>query len=796
MRTEPLLPRFRAVLTVLVGSAVLATSGAASAAGALGAPDRPRHPTTTPVRGHAGVRVRTAPGTPAITETWSTGPLGPQTAPFTPIAQSSPIPVTLGGQPSVVVGDRGSRLYAFQLAGAVPVTPPAVPTPVPVSGWSSTHADAPIDSTPSVASAAGGSEVLVGSGNDQFPQGGGYQAFGADGSLRWITPVVNPPSDAVPSGGVFAGIAVGTLGPSGTDGTSAVAGSLGQVAYALDPTSGSPLTGWPFLNTDSTHATVALADLYGTGRSEVVEASDQSAGFANGQTYHDGGMLRILSGTGNVICRSATDQVLDSSPAVGGVLAGGATGIVDGTGAFFPGASDTDAVVAYDTHCHRAWSTHLDGSTFSSPALSDVLGNGSLQVVEGTDAGVNNGGSVYALDGATGAVLWSTVLPGPAGRVIGSVTTADLFGQGYDDVLAPTTDGLDILDGRTGALVVQLDGPGNGDLGLQNSPLVTADPNGTVGITLAGYIGPGPGRIDHFEVSGSNGAAAVAGDAWPMFHHDPQLTGDAGRTPAFGSVPACSVPSAANGGYDLVAADGGISAYPSPGQPFCGSTGGQHLNQPVVGMAMAPSTGGYWLVASDGGIFAFGDTPFHGSMGGSPLNKPIVGMAATEDGGGYWLVASDGGIFAFGDAAYYGSMGGSHLNQPIVGMAATADGNGYWLVASDGGIFAFGDAQFLGSLGGHRITQPMVGMARDPNSGGYWTVAADGGLFAFGGAPFLGSTGADTLAAPVTGMAPTADGSGYRFTAADGGVFSFGAPFLGSAATLPLVAPVVGMAGY
>ena len=79
-------------------------------------------------------------------------------------------------------------------------------------------------------------------------------------------------------------------------------------------------------------------------------------------------------------------------------------------------------------------------------------------------------------------------------------------------------------------------------------------------------------------------------------------------------------------------------------------------------------------MASDGGIFAFGDAGFYGSTGGMHLNRPIVGMAATPSGNGYWLVASDGGIFAFGDAAFHGSTGGMHLNQPIVGMAADATG--------------------------------------------------------------------------------------------------------------------------
>ena len=63
-----------------------------------------------------------------------------------------------------------------------------------------------------------------------------------------------------------------------------------------------------------------------------------------------------------------------------------------------------------------------------------------------------------------------------------------------------------------------------------------------------------------------------------------------------------------------------------------------------------PATAGYWLVASDGGIFAYGNAKYYGSTGGMHLNQPIVGMARTRAGKGYWLVASDGGMFTFGDA--------------------------------------------------------------------------------------------------------------------------------------------------
>jgi hypothetical protein len=717
-------------------------------------------------------------------ETWSTGPLSDSGQ---PIALSSPVEADLDGQLSAVVGDRKGYVYAYNLGD--PTGSP--PTPTSAAGWPTTNGSGPIDSTPSIDPLGNGqSDVMVGSGNDADPTTGGYQAFGPSGNQLWFTPVVNPPSDDAPDVGVQAGMTQGTLEGGGTD---VMAGSLGQVSYALNASNGVPLTGWPFFNSDSTHSTAAFADLYGTGQNEVIVGGDQTGGVAQGQQYADGGHLRILTAQGNQICRANTNQVVDSSPAVGGFLGGGATGIVVGTGSYFAGASDTDTLQAYNVRCQVQWSARLDGSTFSSPALSDVLGNGQLQVVEGTDQGVGNSGSVWVLNAATGQKIWEV---SDIGRVIGSVVTANLSGGNYDDVIAPTINGAIVLNGQTGAEIADL----SPDLGLQNSPLVTDDPNGTIGITLAGYVpsagagSPAEGEIDHYEITGSDGALAVGAGSWPMFHHDPQLTGDAGGTTPEGSMPACSIPAAAYTGYRLAASDGGVFSF--GGTPFCGSTGGIKLNAPVVGITSAPSTGGYWEVASDGGIFAFGGAGFYGSMGGQHLNQPVVGMAATPDGKGYWEVASDGGIFAFGDAGYFGSMGGQHLNKPVVGMTSSTDGGGYRLVASDGGIFSFGDAPFFGSMGGRPLNKPVVGMVNDTNTGGYWEVASDGGVFSFGGAPFYGSTGAIKLNAPIVGMAETSDGSGYRFTAADGGVFSFSAQFLGSMGGSVLNKPIVGMTGF
>jgi len=649
-----------------------------------------------------------------------------------PIALSSPNVANLPGGPAVVVGDEAGNVYAYRLATGAAV-------------WTY-KAGAPINSTPSVAALTAGSNldtVFVGGGDAGNPNTGGYQAISPTGGDAWFVQETNPPTDPLGAhSGIQASLAVGDLQGS----TDVTAGSLGQNQDALNAANGALLNGFPWFQADSDFTTPALADLYSNGQTEIVEGGDSTAGIAYGVNYPNGGHLRVLSPTGNaggsqpgagLDCDYDTNETVESSPAVGEFFGTSQTvGIVFGTGATY-NQSETDKLIAVDSHCNFVWSASLNGNTKSSPALADVLGNGQLQVVEGTDNGST--GTVYALNGANGGTLWSTNTP----RVIGSVVTADL-GSGYQDVLAPTVNGVVVLDGKTGAVITTL----QGDTGFQNSPLITDDPNGTVGITLAGYQSGGS-ILYHYEIAGSNGSLVNETGAWPQFHHDPQLTGDAGTVQNL-QVP-CTAPKGGPSGYDLTASDGGVFSFGN--LPFCGSTGAIELNKPVVGMAVTPDGGGYWLVASDGGIFSFGDAKFYGSTGAIHLNQPIVGMAATPDGAGYWLVASDGGIFSFGDAKFYGSTGAIHLNQPVVGMASTSDGAGYWLVASDGGIFSFGDAKFYGSTGAIHLNQPVVGIAATSSGSGYRLVAADGGIFNFGAAQPDGSLGGQHLNKPIVAMA-------------------------------------------
>jgi hypothetical protein len=761
----------------------------------------------------SGPTASTSPLT--LTQTWihdlNDAPCG--------VAEASPVEVSLDQSgPSVELGDRAGELYAFGLSdGSVPAgwsTSPASATIGSGQACGITGNDAattsaavgtngisvpgnpPIDSTASVVPTPAGSDVYFDAGNAADPTVGGYYAYSPTGTLLWNEVATNPSTDAVPDTGVQASPTVG----SAAGVPFVVAGSLGQRTDALDTADGTPLSGWPFFSADSVFSTAAVGDLYGTGQDEVVVGGASTAGVAYGRRYQNGGHLRILNDHGGLICAASPNEEVDSSPAVGPILPGGAPGIATGTGTFYSG-SDEDTVKVFDTQCTQVWSETLDGATGGSPALADVAGNGQLALVEGTDQG-GGAGSVWALDAGTGAVFWKV----PAiGAVIGSVTTADLSGDGYQDVIVATTAGLEILDGKTGAELVHVDdGSGNGGVavgqvyGFQNAPLVTDDPDGAIGITVAGYfaVPDSPdhdvqGMVQHFTVGGSNGALVTETGGWPQFHHDPQLSGFAGS--ATSPLTGCQRPAAASNGYLTVASDGGVFSF--GGQQFCGSAGAIALNKPVVGVAMAPDNGGYWLVAADGGVFTYGAAQFYGSTGAIHLNQPIVGMAATPDGRGYWLVAADGGVFAYGDAQFYGS-GASVPNLHVVGLAPTPDGAGYWEATSNGTVLEFGDAGFFGSAQRLALAAPIVGITPDPVTGGYWLVGADGGVFAFN-APFLGSTGALPLRQPVVGMEATDDGGGYWIVAADGGVFSYGdAPFGGSEGSTRLNAPMVGIAGF
>jgi hypothetical protein len=435
-----------------------------------------------------------------------------------PISISSPNMAVLNGAPAVVVGDQGGHVDAFSLASGAPVP-----------GWPASTGGVPVGSTPSVAALTSGSPndtVFVGVGSAAAPHEGGYEAFRPNGQKLWSVSIHNPGASFV--SGIVASLAVGHL----QGGTDVVAPSIGQQEAAINAATGKVLPGFPWFDGDGDYATPALADLYGNGKADIVNGGGQTAGLAYEVHYTQGGHVSVTSPTGNagtktpnggLICTYNPNESVESSPAVGPFLAsgsrgGGSEGIAVGTGDYFPGAPDAGVVLAVNSHCKLVWAKKLDGLTASSPALADLSGNGKLDVVEGTDS-QHGGGSVYALNGTNGSVIWSQRI---TGEVIGGVVTANL-GAGYQDVIVNSTGGAWVLDGRTGQMLATLER----GVGLQNCALVTDDPNGAIGITLAGYNAHNVGAVEHYEVTGSKGSMVDVPGSWPMFHHDPSLSGNA-----------------------------------------------------------------------------------------------------------------------------------------------------------------------------------------------------------------------------------------------------------------------------
>ena len=481
-----------------------------------------------------------------------------------PIAQASPIEAFIGGSanaptPAVVVGDRSGRLYAFNLTngqGTKQGNNPVLSNP-----------GVPIDSTASVARIGTSLKdtIFVGLGNRAVACSTtpGYLALNASGVTRWSNHTVNPPTDqscAPGWSGVMSGITLAALQGSQLD---AIGMSLGQGEMAFNAASGSPLTGWnPWYQSDSSVSTPAVAKLPGYSGLSVIEGGDGTAGLSYGVQYQDGGHLRLIRSTGNggvagpggTICSYDTyangGQIVESSPAVGDNLltsAQGSVGIATGIGfnsshPSYQGAANL--VVMLNERCHVVWQRSTDFET-TSPILADVMGTGKDQVVIGTQsttatANAVQQGSLSAYRASDGHRYWRV----ETGPIVGAPVAADLTGQGYADLVVVTTngaggDGMEVIDGRTGHIVWTLNSISpSPDFKGQNSPLITAEPNGHIGITVAGYgcAMSGTtcgqpitlvGRVLHFEVTGSNSTWLTNPlTSWLQFHHDPQLSGN------------------------------------------------------------------------------------------------------------------------------------------------------------------------------------------------------------------------------------------------------------------------------
>jgi hypothetical protein len=206
-------------------------------------------------------------------------------------------------------------------------------------------------------------------------------------------------------------------------------------------------------------------------------------------------------------------------------------------------------------------------------------------------------------------------------------------------------------------------------------------------------------------------------------------------------------PTADRGGYWLVASDGGVFSFgdtqfygsiPGIGISPAGSGLPHSLNAPIVGIVPSVDDGGYFMVASDGGVFAFGDAQFEGSCPGiGGCSGAAVAVVPDASGKGYWLVTATGHVYAFGDAANYGQPGPQSV--PVTSAARTPDGKGYWILLSNGDPYTYGDAQNYGNCSLIGGCSGSASAFIPDDTKGYWIATSTGNVYAFGDAPNDGS---------------------------------------------------------
>lgn len=284
---------------------------------------------------------------------------------------------------------------------------------------------------------------------------------------------------------------------------------------------------WRFNNDDTVFSGVAIGDLDHDGKNEVVFGGDSSPS----QFYWQGGRITALTNDGRRMWVKQTDQVIWSTPALADLNNDGSLEVVVGTGLFYSGAGNKvyvlnsagqDLVIAGNPGWPQTLTNQggqpagVDGRVQSSPAIGDVNGDGSLDIVI-ADAQ----GRVYAFN-SNGSTIWSVQGFTPQ-NLYTSPVLADVDGDNILDVVMSAEGTIRAFRGTTGGQIWNVND------GLPHySAAAVGDVLGTgrqhiVFITEA--RGGGGALLSPSAVSVYQTDVTTTASPWPMLRHNINGTG-------------------------------------------------------------------------------------------------------------------------------------------------------------------------------------------------------------------------------------------------------------------------------